>query len=60
MFSCELTQKNGRIGSAVLTRVPHFATKYRNIVSQITLILILFSMVSVFTGYFFKAYEVMW
>jgi len=30
-------------------RVPHFATKYRNIVSQLTLRLILFSMVSVFT-----------
>ena len=33
--------------------MPQVATKYRNIVSQITLRLILFSMVSVFTGYFF-------
>ena len=37
----------------IKVRVPHFATKYRNIVSQITLRLILFSMVSVFTGYYF-------
>ena len=34
-------------------RVPHFATKYRNVGLQITLRLILFSMMSAFTGFFF-------
>ena len=51
--ACIYADKHSCRHAFMQTRVPHFATKYRNIVSQITIRLILFSMVSVFTNFFF-------